>query len=249
MDLQHDIYDFLRDEELLRLEEYIVACYQDIKRSKLGRDHPDYELVDHLLLERQWKIDHAVRDRQRLLYDDLDACNRTLYWVTRQSYDKAHEIWDKMPLLHETHRLKLLTFIDGYPKLHPVQDELRTDLWGLLTEPLHSHSVYNGHGVILGGVSISRREDEPFDDVVGMQEQFHYSWNEGFDRELTAPLHLNSPFHHLYDHTIFAITDFLFARDFYMRVHIEEERSNDDEPCLLISDEDLAEAYKDKNKR
>lgn len=47
------------------------------------------------------------------------------------------------------------------------------------------------------------------------------NWNEGLDRELTKDLHLTSAFHHLFDHTKFAITDFIYVRAFETEVNIE----------------------------
>ena len=50
------------------------------------------------------------------------------------------------------------------------------------------------------------------------------NWNEGLDRELTKDLQLTSAFHHLFDHTKFAITDFIYVRKFETEINIEIDK-------------------------
>ena len=51
------------------------------------------------------------------------------------------------------------------------------------------------------------------------------NWNEGLDPELTRDLHLIQPFHHLIDHMNFAITDFIYVRQFETEINIEIEKT------------------------
>ena len=50
------------------------------------------------------------------------------------------------------------------------------------------------------------------------------NWNEGLDNELTKDLQLTSAFHHLFDHTKFAITDFIYVRKFETEINIEIDK-------------------------
>jgi hypothetical protein len=43
----------------------------------------------------------------------------------------------------------------------------------------------------------------------------------GLDRELTKDLHLTSAFHNLFEHMEFAITDFVYVREFETEINIE----------------------------
>jgi hypothetical protein len=43
----------------------------------------------------------------------------------------------------------------------------------------------------------------------------------GLDQELTKDLHLIDAFHNLFDHTDFAITDFIYCRDFFYEIKVE----------------------------
>jgi hypothetical protein len=47
------------------------------------------------------------------------------------------------------------------------------------------------------------------------------NWNEGLDRELTKDLHLTRAFHNLFEHMEFAITDFIYVREFETEINIE----------------------------
>jgi len=68
------------------------------------------------------------------------------------------------------------------------------------------------------------RDDEPFDSFIGMDCP-PPNWNEGLDQELTKNLHLTSAFHNLFDHTEFAITDFIYVRKFETEIKIEIDKT------------------------
>ena len=59
-----------------------------------------------------------------------------------------------------------------------------------------------------------------FDDFIGMKCP-PPNWNEGLDQKLTKDLHLTQAFHNLFDHTDFAITDFIYCREFYYEIKVE----------------------------
>ena len=44
---------------------------------------------------------------------------------------------------------------------------------------------------------------------------------DGFDEGLMKDLKLTNQFLHLYRHTDFALTDFIFVRDFYSEINVE----------------------------
>ena len=44
------------------------------------------------------------------------------------------------------------------------------------------------------------------------------NWNEGLDTNLTKDLNLIYPFHNLFEHTIFALTDFIYCQDFIFHI-------------------------------
>lgn len=68
--------------------------------------------------------------------------------------------------------------------------------------------------------------DENFDSFIGM-DCLPPDRNEGLDRGLTKDLHLVSAFHNLFDHTNFAITDFIYVRKFETEINIDSTKKCD----------------------
>jgi len=62
-------------------------------------------------------------------------------------------------------------------------------------------------------------EAETFDAYIGMDCP-PPNWNEGLDQELTKDLHLILQFNHLFEYTNFALTDFIYCRDFESQTEI-----------------------------
>jgi len=59
-----------------------------------------------------------------------------------------------------------------------------------------------------------------FDSLIGMAHSTP-NWNEDLDQELTKDLHLTSAFYNVFDHMNFAITDFIYVRDFVEEMEVE----------------------------
>ena len=62
-------------------------------------------------------------------------------------------------------------------------------------------------------------DDETFDAYIGMDCP-PPNWNEGLDQELTKDLHLIHQLNHLFEYTNFALTDFIYCRDFESQTEI-----------------------------
>lgn len=69
-------------------------------------------------------------------------------------------------------------------------------------------------------LTFPRDEGYTFDSFIGMDCP-PPNWNEGLDPELTKDLHLISQFHNLFQHMLFAITDFIYVRKFRTEIKIE----------------------------
>ena len=52
------------------------------------------------------------------------------------------------------------------------------------------------------------------------------NWNEGLDQNLTKDLHLISAFHYLFQGMKFAITDFIYVREFETEINIEVKNAH-----------------------
>ena len=65
-----------------------------------------------------------------------------------------------------------------------------------------------------------REAYDQLDEMLYLQEEPD-NWNEGLDRELTKDMHLIHAFHNLFQHMLFAITDFIYVRNFRTEINIE----------------------------
>ena len=109
---------------------------------------------------------------------------------------------------------------NDYPVLHPLQSENRQDLWNALQDS--GWNLLYDRGVTFS-LEIKRDADQTFDDYIGLNCP-PPNWNEGLDQKLTKDLHLIEAFHYLFDHTEFAITDFIYCREFYYEIKVEIDK-------------------------
>ena len=75
-------------------------------------------------------------------------------------------------------------------------------------------------------LTFPRDEGYTFDSFIGMDCP-PPNRHGGLDTDLTKDLHLCMPFYHLFDHTEFAITDFIYVRDFYSEIKVEIVKGRD----------------------
>lgn len=209
----------LSNPELASIERKITTVYNDPK--------PDlYTHCKFLLDMRREIINSKVLARQEEILPDIITFNNALRNALKEMYDRAHRIWAEIKdkdSFGDSIELKARCFLGyDYPKLHPVQGEDRQDLWDALRDsgwnPLYED------GVTIAALTLPRDIDDSFDSLTGMDCP-PPNWNEGLDQELTKDLHLICPFHHLFDHTKFAITDFIYVRQFETEINIVVDKS------------------------
>ena len=179
---------------------------------------------DVLLSLRKHIINKQVLANQKELLPDIIAFNDALREALREMYDRAHHIWDKMINIidegdGEEMVLTAKCYLDtDYPALHPIQGDDRQELWYALCDedlnPLYAD------GISILTLTFPRDESLTFDSFIGMDCP-PPNWNEGLDPELTKDLHLISQFHNLFQHMLFAITDFIYVRMFRTEINIE----------------------------
>ena len=197
----------LSNPDLASIEREIITVYNDPK--------PDFYIHCKFLLDlRKTLINSHVLSRQEEILPDIIAFNDALRNALKEMYDRAHRIWAEIKdkdSFGDNIELSAKCFLGyDYPELHPVQGDDRQELWDAICD-----SGWNP--------TLPRDSDDSFDSLTGMDCP-PLNWNEGLDQELTKDLHLISPFHHLFDHTKFAITDFIYARKFETEINIEIDR-------------------------
>ena len=207
------IKEVLQDYALQKLEEQIILVYN----GPYAKRH-DYTNERSLLQVRKNIIDHYMLQHQEELLPDIIAFNDALREALRKMYDKAYAIYEANKGLGEYVSVEACCYLNNmYPKLHPVQGEDRQELWEALQDS--GWNVLYDSGVTFP-FRLNQDTNETFDDFIGMNCQ-PPNWNEGLDRELTKDQHLINAFHNLVDHTSFAITDFIYFREFYYEINVE----------------------------
>ena len=211
-----NIKEILQDYALQELEEQIIMSFE----GAFSKFH-DYTEERSLLQVRRNIINHYMLQRQEELLPDIIAFNDAMREALREMFDKAHAVYEANKGLGENVEVEACCYLSNdYPALHPVQGEDRQELWNALQD--------SGWNLLYeDGVSLPlqlRGNDDPdsndFDEFIGMNCP-PPNWNEGLDQELTKDLHLIQAFHNLFDHTDFAITDFIYCRDFYYEIKVE----------------------------
>ena len=204
----------IHDYEIQYIEQEILMRYQSCRY-----DAQEYE---HLLLIRRYIINRRVLEHQEEILPDIIAFNDALTDALKKMYDEAYHMWDKIKIdkdFGDDPEVTAMCFLEAtYPKAHPIQEDDRQEFWYALDD--YRHSSYQ-NGITLVPLSINRsHEKEPFESLIGMDCP-PPNWNEGLDAELTKDLHLTSAFHNIFFHMGFAITDFIYVRQFEKEIKIE----------------------------
>jgi len=204
------------DNNVDAIEREIILKYNDYRSYNSDNDV--------LLSLRKDIINKHILTNQKELLPDIIAFNDALRESLRDMYDRAHRIWDKMINIidegdGEEMELTAKIYLDtDYPALHPIQGNDRQDLWYALCDDDLNPMYADGISVLT--LTFPRDEGYTFDSFIGMDCP-PPNWNEGLDPELTKDLHLISQFHNLFQHMLFAITDFIYVRKFRTEINIE----------------------------
>ena len=208
------------DNNVDAIEREIILKYNDYRSYNSDNDV--------LLSLRKDIINKQVLANQKELLPDIIAFNDALREALRDMYDRAYRIWDKMINIidegdGEEMELTAKIYLDtDYPALHPIQGDDRQDLWYALCDDDLNPMYADGISVLT--LTFPRDENYTFDRFIGMDCP-PPNWNEGLDLELTKDLHLISQFHNLFQHMLFAITDFIYVRKFRTKINIEITKS------------------------
>lgn len=203
------------DEQTLQLiEEEISYIYNS--------DATGYPQSEYLLDLRKRILNEqaCTRKAQEELLPDIIAFNDALHDALKRMYDRAHELYRQMSAIQPDIQLIAKCYLAyDYPALHPYQNEDRQDLFDAICDFGWNQLYADG---VTFALELPRDINIPFDTIRGM-DCAPFNWNEGLDPELTKDLHINRAFHNLFDHTKFALTDFIFVREFNIEININFE--------------------------
>lgn len=207
---------------MMDILDYDIQLIEDEILMKFNDYRNDYTEFGCLLEMRKRMINKRALAHQEYILSDIIAFNDALTSALREMYDRAHRIWNDIKdndTYGDDVELTAKCFLSrDYPELHPMQSENREELWDAICDS--GWNLLYSDGVSLPTLTLPSDINMPFDSLIGMDCP-PPNWNEGLDRKLTKDLHLTSVFHNLFDHTNFAITDFIYVRKFETEINIE----------------------------
>lgn len=208
--------------EKMKLEHFVIkGIEEDIVESFNINRH--YENDKCLLQLRRHLINEMVLAHQEDIIEPIREFNDCLMEALKELYERAKRVYEDIKT-HSDYGDEIdvtasLYLDNNYPKLHPVQGDDRQDLWDAICD--------GGWNVLYDeGISFYIGQFETFDSLTGMDCP-PPNWNEGLDPELTKDMHLCLQFHHLFDHTEFAITDFIYVRKFWSEIKIVIDKNRE----------------------
>lgn len=170
----------------------------------------NYKQVECLLRVRKEMLNAQAMSHQKELLLDIIAFNDALRDALKVMYDRALSLYQQVSAIQPNIQLEAKCFLDyNYPKTHPYQADKREDLWEALNNS--GNRYYETHGAAY--LVFNKGNCESFESFIGMVDGIT-NWNEHFDPLLTKDLHLIEPFHSLFEDMNFALTDFIFVREF-----------------------------------
>jgi hypothetical protein len=172
------------------------------------------------------KLNEQALAHQAELLPDIIAFNGALKDALKRMYDRANEVYAQVLSISPDIEVDAKCFLSyDYPSRHPYQEKDRQELWNALCDSGWNRLYDDG---VAFPFILPRDTKMSFDSLIGLDCP-PPNWNESLDQELTKDLHLIQQFHHLFDHTKFALTDFIFCRDFvfeYSTIIDEDQTMN-----------------------
>lgn len=213
------IKEILLSDDIQRIEREIINAHKGIGIRYRNKDYSNFAC---LLEIRKDLINKKVLKFQEDLIPEIVEFNETLHNTLQKMYDKAYHIWIDFQKLRDWEddiELTAECYLGlVHPVRHPLQGEDRQDLWNALCDD-ELNTLYAG-GVSLQTLTFPRDNKESFESFIGMDCP-PPNWNEGLESKLTEDLHLICQFNHLFDHTYWAITDFIYVREFEIRIKVD----------------------------
>ena len=213
------IKEILLSDYIQRIEREIINAHKGIGIRYRDKDYSNFA---YLLEIRKDLINKKVLKFQEDLIPEIVEFNETLRNTLQKMYDKAYHIWIDFQKLRDWEddiELTAECYLGPvHPARHPLQGEDRQDLWNALCDD-ELNTLYAG-GVSLQTLTFPRDNKESFESFIGMDCP-PPNWNEGLDSKLTEGLHLICQFNHIFDYTYWAITDFIYVREFEIRIKVD----------------------------
>ena len=188
--------------------------------------------VKTLLRLRKSMLDNWARAHEKGFLPVIKEFNLAVEQALKDLYDLAHRYFEYMAAFDSGIQLEAyLRFTDAYPCHHPFQSTDRSAIWKVLLE--YGWNPLFQPGLTEVPLSFPHDAKKSFALFAGTYEMTHLAlWRGGgfFENAQDDEMEnyrFNSIFYHLAEHTCFALTDFIYVRDFETSINIlsEEQKS------------------------
>ena len=210
----------------------IKRVEQEILRLNTGKMPSDKEQIKTLLRLRKSMLDGWARAHEKEFLPAIREFNLSTERALKDLYDMAHRYYEYMASFDSGIQLVArLQFTKTYPHHHPFQSASKACLWNILLE--HGWNPLFQPGLTEIPLCFPYDVKKSFPLFVGSFEQTGLAlWRGGGffedaqDDEMEG-YHFGSVFYHLAEHTCFALTDFIYVRDFEtsIDIHWGEQKS------------------------
>ena len=203
------------------VEEQILDLYHETERKHWCNDENKKAIKSLLEVRRRILNSMFVLDEQnkQLLAEFNEAMKQQLIEMRKRAIDLYNSVYK--PDMGGTVEVEGKCFMGyEYSKIHPVQSMRAKKMWAVLNGSLDDYIfLYCEDGVNSFYINNYDPKIESENELLYLNEELD-NWNEGLDQELTKDLHLIHQFNHLFEYTNFALTDFIYCRDFESQTEI-----------------------------
>ncbi len=220
------IKEIYENEELVKIETELVELFSP-SDSWGYIEGPEKERAEELFLKRKRLLDRMFQmdeKHKKLLSEFNEALKVYLIEMRHKAidtYDRLREVWPDPTAQIEVEARCYFGY--RYPRRHPVRTSLEKRMWAILTMAGLDGGCddwYENFGV----TNIFSYDGEGNEMIDEMEYIYLYehpeNWNDGMDLEMTKDMCLIYAVHCLYDHTNFAMLDFLWAREFTTQINV-----------------------------
>lgn len=198
---------------------------QEIMKLSTTKIPSDIEQIKTLLRLRKAMLDNWARAHDKEFLPIIKEFNLAVERALKDLYDVSHCYYAYMATFESDIQLVgSLRFTNMYPRLHPFQSTDRSSIWKSLLE--HGWNPLFQPGLTEVPLVFPYDAKKSFSLFAGSFEETGLArWRGGGffedaqDNEMEG-YHFGSVFYHLAEHSCFALTDFIYVRDFETSIDI-----------------------------
>ena len=205
---------------------------QEILKLSTSKVPSDKEQVRTLLRLRKSMLDNRARALEKEFLPVIKEFNVTVERALKDLYDVAHRYYEYMATFDNgIQMVARLQFTNANPRLHPLQSEDSFCIWKALLEHGWNPSFQSGLTEVPLFFPYDIKKSFPLFAGTYEETQLAYWRGGGFFEDAQIDemeeFHFNTVFYHLAEHTCFALTDFIYVRDFETSVdiHWDDQKS------------------------